>query len=341
MPFFSRRIGLDANGNPQTIDVGGKLTGQIGTQRRRRAVRAHRRGRGRRRSARTSPCCARKHRMLRQSYVGGLYTRPRRARGSTAPARCRRSAPTSCSRRRRSCGSREPERRRVLRRYDEPGGDRQEPRVRRARSTIRTIPGARASSTARFRRTTTRPSASRRERGFRRHQPGARLHARGRAAIAGSARIQYRRRRRLHTDTDDNGLLNRDVDVTLINVEHALAGHLRRARAADLRAAGARLHDQPRHHAAAGAATTASRAISFRRQTAQRRVAGGRPDGRDRRLLHGHARRTALDLNVRVRPGVIIYTSGEWNRVELPRAASTRASTASCPSCSSARGSRW
>lgn len=30
LPFFSRRIGLDANGNPQTIDVGGKLTGQFG-----------------------------------------------------------------------------------------------------------------------------------------------------------------------------------------------------------------------------------------------------------------------------------------------------------------------
>ena len=27
--------------------------------------------------------------------------------------------------------------------------------------------------------------------------------------------------------------------------------------------------------------------------------------------------RTALDLNVRIRPGVIIYTSTEWNRVEL------------------------
>jgi hypothetical protein len=27
--------------------------------------------------------------------------------------------------------------------------------------------------------------------------------------------------------------------------------------------------------------------------------------------------RIATDLNLRVRPGVIIYTSGEWNRVEL------------------------
>jgi hypothetical protein len=30
VPFFSRRIGLDADGNPQTIDVGAKLTGQAG-----------------------------------------------------------------------------------------------------------------------------------------------------------------------------------------------------------------------------------------------------------------------------------------------------------------------
>ena len=30
-PFFSRRIGLDANGQPQRIDYGAKLTGQIGS----------------------------------------------------------------------------------------------------------------------------------------------------------------------------------------------------------------------------------------------------------------------------------------------------------------------
>ena len=30
VPFFTRRIGLDANGDPQKIDVGAKLTGQVG-----------------------------------------------------------------------------------------------------------------------------------------------------------------------------------------------------------------------------------------------------------------------------------------------------------------------
>ena len=34
-------------------------------------------------------------------------------------------------------------------------------------------------------------------------------------------------------------------------------------------------------------------------------------------FYNGTRLRVATDLNVRVRPGVIIYTSAEWNRVEL------------------------
>ncbi len=34
-------------------------------------------------------------------------------------------------------------------------------------------------------------------------------------------------------------------------------------------------------------------------------------------FYNGTRRRIAIDFNVRVRPGVIIYTSAEWNSVEL------------------------
>lgn len=70
--FFSRRIGLEASGEPQRIDVGGKLTGQagrfdLGTLYVRTAKTGHAQGEdflaGRVR-----------RRIFRQSYVGGLYT---------------------------------------------------------------------------------------------------------------------------------------------------------------------------------------------------------------------------------------------------------------------------
>jgi hypothetical protein len=73
MPFFSRTIGLDARGVPQPIDVGAKLTGQagafdIGVLQVRTAETAAQIG--------SDFTVARvRRRFLRQSYVGGLYTR--------------------------------------------------------------------------------------------------------------------------------------------------------------------------------------------------------------------------------------------------------------------------
>jgi Domain of unknown function (DUF5916)/Carbohydrate family 9 binding domain-like len=80
-PFFSRRIGLDAAGQPQTIDVAGKLTGQFGAQD--VGVLQVRTG-----AEGASPgddfTVARvKRRFLKQSYVGGLYTRRAPTDGSS------------------------------------------------------------------------------------------------------------------------------------------------------------------------------------------------------------------------------------------------------------------
>ena len=73
VPFFSRRIGLDARGTPQRIDVGAKLTGQagafdVGVLQVRTAEDAGVLGED------FSVLRARR-RVFQQSYVGGLYTR--------------------------------------------------------------------------------------------------------------------------------------------------------------------------------------------------------------------------------------------------------------------------
>ncbi|MGH9346261.1 MAG: DUF5916 domain-containing protein [Vicinamibacterales bacterium] len=73
VPFFSRRIGLDEDGAPQRIDAGAKLTGQAGPfdlgvlQVRTGETGAH--------PGEDFSVMRVRRRALRQSYVGGLYTR--------------------------------------------------------------------------------------------------------------------------------------------------------------------------------------------------------------------------------------------------------------------------
>ncbi|MBI4473708.1 MAG: carbohydrate binding family 9 domain-containing protein, partial [Acidobacteria bacterium] len=80
--FFSRRIGLDENGNPQKIDYGVKLTGQAG---------ANNIGALQVRTAPQGSIAGEdftvfrpKRRLLRQSYVGGIYTRRSTRTGEAA-----------------------------------------------------------------------------------------------------------------------------------------------------------------------------------------------------------------------------------------------------------------
>ncbi len=73
VPFFTRRIGLDANGDPQKIDYGVKLTGQAGSQ----DVALMHISTGREGTVPGEDFTALrvKRRVLRQSYVGVVYTR--------------------------------------------------------------------------------------------------------------------------------------------------------------------------------------------------------------------------------------------------------------------------
>ena len=72
-PFFSRRIGLSADGTPQRIDVGAKITGQVGGQ---DVGFLHVRTGEEHGTAGEDFIVARvKRRLLRQSYIGAMYTR--------------------------------------------------------------------------------------------------------------------------------------------------------------------------------------------------------------------------------------------------------------------------
>jgi hypothetical protein len=51
--------------------------------------------------------------------------------------------------------------------------------------------------------------------------------------------------------------------------------------------------------------------------TAARRTIAVNPTFETGSFYNGSRQRVALDLNVRVRPGVIVYTSAEWNHVAL------------------------
>ncbi|MGE0041842.1 MAG: DUF5916 domain-containing protein [Vicinamibacterales bacterium] len=81
--FFSRRIGLDANGQPQRIDVGAKLTGQAGAQ----DIGALyvRTGEDEGAPAEDFLVARSRRRFFRQSYVGGIFT-ARAPHGVGAPS---------------------------------------------------------------------------------------------------------------------------------------------------------------------------------------------------------------------------------------------------------------
>ena len=73
IPFFSRRIGLDAMGNPQKIDYGVKLMGQVGRQD--VGVLQVHTGTADNVPGEDFSVVRVKRRLLRQSFVGAMYTR--------------------------------------------------------------------------------------------------------------------------------------------------------------------------------------------------------------------------------------------------------------------------
>ncbi|MGE3275063.1 MAG: DUF5916 domain-containing protein [Vicinamibacterales bacterium] len=81
--FFSRRVGLDANGQPQRIDAGGKVTGQAGSND--VGVLYVRTGEDDGAPAEDFLVARTRRRFFRQSYVGGIFT-GRAPHGELAPS---------------------------------------------------------------------------------------------------------------------------------------------------------------------------------------------------------------------------------------------------------------
>lgn len=128
--------------------------------------------------------------------------------------------------------------------------------------------------------------------------------------------IQYGVRSNFQTDLHGAGVLNRETDVTLFNLAthrqdvfqvHVLPTYERLERAFPI-ARGVALPS--------GSEYTWTR-YRFQATTAPRRVVALNQTYEFGSFYNGTRRRIATDLNLRVRPGVIIYTSGEWNSVVL------------------------
>jgi hypothetical protein len=318
IPFFSRRIGLDAAGNPQKIDAGGKFAGQFGrTDVGALYVRTGREERGPAGQRQTIPgedfaVVRAKRRILRQSYIGGLYT-ARSMGGSSSPNR------------------------------QTAGGD-----FVLATSSFM---GSEQLSLGGFFVNTTNPRRTGKNNSF-----GVQLdypndpwnvgilyreiQANYDAAVGFTPRtgirllssgggyttrpkenqwirtIQYAANLDVLSDTLDNRLLNRDVDFMLINVGmhsldsfqvHVLPSYERLETDFEI-SPGIRL---PR-----GSEYNSTR-YQFSLATAQRRKIAFGPLVELGTFYSGTRRRYATTLNLRLRPGVIIYTSGEWNSVHL------------------------
>ncbi len=309
-PFFSRNIGLGADGTPQTIDLGTKLTGQIGGQ---DVGLLH---------VRTGDeddnglvgedfTVARlKRRLLRQSYLGALYTR-RDARGDRLDAshtggvdlRLATSTFLGNQNLEGAAWFLHANRPGVTRGNNAFGGSIVYPNDRwDARVEMREVQAAFNPSVGFVTR-----------RNYRRYQPqltfGPRPNTRWvRRFVTGPA---------LDVQTDlQNNLLLRTMTLNILETQmqsqDSFAFSISRTRERlDAPFAINRNIELP-----AGAEYEYAR-FQFRGQTANRRVlaASWRYEVGD--FYSGTRRQTVLGLTLRARPGYIVYLNGEWNEVEL------------------------
>jgi Domain of unknown function (DUF5916) len=128
--------------------------------------------------------------------------------------------------------------------------------------------------------------------------------------------VQYGASSNLIFSTIDNQLLNRELDFTLASV----ATHRQDIFQVKVLPTYERLENNftisPGITLQAGSEYDWTR-YRFQAVTAPRRVVAVTQTVELGGFYNGTRTRVATDLNVRVRPGVIIYTSAEWNRVDL------------------------
>jgi len=310
LPYFTRRIGLGANGHPQPIDVGAKLAGQFGLfdvgglyVRTREeddvlgedfaVVRA-------------------KRRVFSQSYVGMLYTN-RRTRGGGVDSRSTAAADFNLS----TSSFRGSEQLSV-------GGffiNTSNPGVsgrNKAFGVAVDFPNDPWSGSLYFREIQETYDAAvgfTPRRGYRRTASSLSYTTRP-VQHAWIRTVLYGLGANLIGDTGDLGVLNRDFDITALSIGthsgdgvqvHVLPSYEKLETAFEI---------SPGIVLPAGSEYQYTR-YSVSLSTAQRRVVAFGPSLEMGTFYDGTRRKLAATLNIRLRPGVIIYTAGEWNNVHL------------------------
>jgi hypothetical protein len=309
IPFFSRRIGLSATGTPQKIDFGTKVTGQLGAQ---DVGLLHvRTGEDNGFTSEDFTVARVKRRILAQSYIGAMYTRrdPRTAGGKARhTAGLDLSLGTS-----RFAGSQNLDVNAWFLHATRPG-------VSTGNSAFgATLDYPNDRWNARFETTTVQenfdPSVGfLRRRDYRRYAPTLQFAPR-------PGNHPYIRQIRFGGTVDvmtdlRNDLLTRDIDVTLLGLifhsqDFVFANMTHRRERLDTPFAISRDITLP-----LGAIYDSTRYRIFGR-TAERRVlaVNGRFETGD--FYSGTRTQRVINLNVRARPGVIVYLSSEWNSVTL------------------------
>jgi len=309
-PFFSRRIGLGATGEPQTIDFGTKVTGQIAGQ---DVGLLHvRTGEDDGLASEDFTVARIKHRVLSQSYIGAMYTRrnPRLAGGEASHTAGLDGMFATSS----FLGSQNLEATGWLLHATRPGISSDNSAFGATVNYPNDRWSARVDATEVQERFTPSIGFVTRQ-SYRRYQPTLQF-----APRPASHRYirQFTFNGGVDVQTDlQNELLTRSVDLTLIQVNlHsqdnvALATSRRYERL-----------DAP-FDISDGIMLPAGAAYHFTRyrvsgQTANRRVlaVNGRYETGD--FYSGTRTERVLNVGIRARPGLIVYLNGEWNAVTLP-----------------------
>lgn len=314
LPFFSRRIGLDGNGNPQKIDVGAKLAGQFGrTDVGALYVKTGDEDDGGVQGEGFTVLRA-KRRLFRQSYIGALFTQrqgPAISTTQTMGVDFTMATSTFLGARNLSVGGfavnthgagAEGRNNAFGVQVDYPN----DPVV--ASFLFREIQEHYRADVGFTPRTGYRRTAASLVRTLRpNNHPLVRS-----VAVGGDVTFQ--------ADTRDNTLLNRDVNLQVVNLTtHSGDGLL-----FSILPTYERLErDFPISKAITLPSGSTYEWTRYRLQltSAQRRKVAFSPTVELGSFYGGSRRKLAFDLNLRLRPGVIIYSSAEWNHVNLPAGA--------------------
>lgn len=316
IPFFSRRIGLDERANPQTINYGARMVGQIGQRLDAGVLQvqtADDPGAGV--VGENFTTLRLKQRLFRQSYVGLLYTgRDRRDAASpllqTTGVDFQLATSTFRGSKNLSAGG-------FVLNATNPRGT-----GRNAAYGLRIdYPNDRWNTGLAYRVVQDHFSPAlgfmTRTSGYTRYQPYLNFSPRPRNSRL-VRRLGFTADADLQLDSED-GWLTRLWNLTLLNVDF----HSEDSFSVLVLPEYERLHADFRVNVRDQVALPRGREFSFVRyrvtgQTANRRVVAVVPTLEWGGFYSGTRRQLSLELTVRARPGLIIYTSTELNRVDLP-----------------------